>query len=86
MGEHTTAEKNGKYISTVEIKQVQSENRVYNVLLDIRYTGNGKTVVKKTRLNRKTQVIEVELDFKPDRLELDPDNFLLFRLVDDKEG
>ena len=86
VGEHTTTEKNRKYISTVEIKQVQSENRVYNVLLDIRYTGNGKTVVKKTRLNRKTQVIEVELDFKPDRLELDPDNFLLFRLVDDKEG
>lgn len=86
VGEHSTVEKNGKYISTVEIKQVQSENRAYNVLLDIRYTGNGKTVVKKTILNSKTRIIEVELDFKPDRLELDPDNFLLFRLVDDKEG
>ena len=83
-GEIQSVKRNGKYIVSVKVEQVQQEIRAYNFILEILFSGEGKVERKQTRVTRKEQTLEFELDFKPEKYELDPDNFLLFRKANDK--
>jgi len=85
-GEMKVEKRNGKYIASVKIEQVQQENRTYNFLLDIKLSGEGRVEQRKARITKKEQTLEFELGFKPEKYELDPDNFLLFRKANDKEN
>ena len=85
-GDIQVEKRNGKYFVSVKTEQVQQENRAYNFLLDIKFSGEGKVEQRKARVTQKVQTLEFELGFKPEKYELDPDNFLLFRNVNDKEN
>lgn len=76
-------EKNGKYKVSLKLKQVQEEKRTYNMLMDIRFSGDKKSVTKTFRLNEREMVLSIDLDFKPSKFELDPENYSLFRMADD---
>jgi len=85
-GKPEVEKKNGKFFTTVTIEQVQSEERVYELLIDINLRGSGISKPAKVRMTEKTEVFQFELDFITETVELDPDNFLLFRMANDKKN
>lgn len=82
-GKMEVKEKTGKYKVSLKLKQVQEEKRTYNLLMDVRFTGDKKSVTKSFRLNNREAVVSIDLDFKPSKFELDPENYSLFRMADD---
>ena len=82
-GKMQVEEKAGKYKVSLKLKQVQEENRTYNMLLDIRFSEDNKSVTKSFRLNKREMEVSIDLDFKPSKFELDPENYSLFRMADD---
>jgi len=82
-GEMKVQEKNGRYEVSLKLNQIQEEKRIYNFLLDVKFSGSGKLSTKSFRVDKKENVLKTELEFKPVKFQLDPDNYTLFRLAND---
>jgi len=77
-------EKNGYRIS-LELDQIQKGYQEYNFMLETKFDmAEGKNIYKKFYVDSRNKTFEFRLDQKPDKITLDPNNWLLAEIRDKK--
>jgi aminopeptidase N len=78
---------NNIYNVSLNVNQTQSEYHIYNFLLDVKILFNDQTTVNKTfRINKRQNILSLELSKEPLEITLDPDNWLPAKIQYLKNG
>ena len=77
-----------KFLTTITIKQLQNGYDIYKFPLDIKLFSqkSGQSIVSKVRIEGKEVVLNLESEFKPDGVQIDPDGWLLAKFNVNEEN
>lgn len=75
--------KNGDvYEVLLPVSQVQEEDREYNFKLDIRFSNSTSSQSFSFRIDKRNELIKLNLPFKPERFTIDPNHQTLLKVVE----
>jgi aminopeptidase N len=69
----------------INLDQIQKGYQVYNFTLETKFDfAEGKDIYRKFYIDSRHEIFEVHLDYKPDKITFDPNNWLLAEIRDKK--
>lgn len=75
------------FVLNITIDQLQNDLKAYSLPMDIKITlQGGESSVNTYYINSRSQKISLKLKSKPENIEMDPDGWLLCKILRKKEG
>lgn len=81
-GEMKSVKKGDVYEVLLPFSQVQEEEREYNFKLDIGFSKSGISQIHSFRIDKRNELIKLNLPFKPDKFIIDPNHKTLLKVVE----
>ncbi|MBK7866815.1 MAG: M1 family metallopeptidase [Ignavibacteriales bacterium] len=81
-GEMKSVKKGDVYEVLLPVSQVQEEEREYNFKLDIGFSNPEDTQIHSFRIDKRNNLIKLNLPFKPERFTIDPNHQTLLKVVE----
>lgn len=81
-GEMKSVKKGDVYEVLLPLSQVQEEEREYNFKLDIGFSNSGTSQIHSFRIDKRNELLKLNLPFKPERFTIDPNHNTLLKVVE----